>query len=337
MSLLRAVVIGCGNIGGLCDSPADDRVISHAHAYHTHPKFEISCCCDTNESNLAVFRERWGEQIRPFNNVDDLFQAEDFEVVSIATSTETHARILSLALEKESVKLIICEKPMVATINEIEQIKQRLTACPDKTVLINFQRAYDPGLGIISEMLRTQELGETLYFSAVFRKGLYHNACHLLEMIERFFGGLRQIESNHLITHDNDYFGRYYVVAGTCDGHIASVETEQYWLLDMDIYCRDGRIRLSDSGHQIEVFQPKDWSLYPGVRRLELAKTVPDSLRNSMQNTLEHGYRLMTGEDDTGIFERHLALSEKLLVMKQAFEQGKTLVDWTKKTEVGVI
>jgi len=64
MTRYKAAVIGCGMIGGSCDSPEDEKIISHAHAYHNHEQFEISCCCDIDRQALLNFRQKWGEHIR---------------------------------------------------------------------------------------------------------------------------------------------------------------------------------------------------------------------------------------------------------------------------------
>ena len=57
----RAVVIGCGLIGGQADSVFDSKIITHAHAYHNNKNIKLIGCCDTNQSILDSFKKKWGE------------------------------------------------------------------------------------------------------------------------------------------------------------------------------------------------------------------------------------------------------------------------------------
>ena len=60
----KAAVVGCGNIGGFLDYPGDKKIVTHAHAYKAHGKFELASCCDIRQKALMDFKSRWGKGIR---------------------------------------------------------------------------------------------------------------------------------------------------------------------------------------------------------------------------------------------------------------------------------
>lgn len=330
MTRYKAAIIGCGMIGGLCDSPEDENIISHAHAYHSHNNFEISCCCDTNNQTLMNFKKIWSKHIRSYSNVEELLRNENFDVVSIASSTETHAEILERVLEKESVRLIICEKPFVSTLDELREIKNNIWMHPEKVLLINFPRRYDPGFQKLAVMITENRLGKPIAFNAAFTKGLYHNGCHLMELIERLFGGIKRITANESTVIDDDLYGCYYVETLRCAGNITNFIPSGYSLFEMDILLENGRIRIADSGHRLEIHTPKESALYKGYSFLHNDYTIEDSLNKSMLHTIETGRRLLEDKytKTNNIFDSHLALSEKLLVLKHNFMSGASKVSF---------
>ncbi|MCD6163598.1 MAG: Gfo/Idh/MocA family oxidoreductase [candidate division Zixibacteria bacterium] len=324
MTHYKAAIIGCGMIGSMCDSPEDENIISHAHAYHAHKHFDISCCCDINSQSIVNFKMKWGKHIRAYSDVEELLRNENIDVVSIASSTETHAEILYKVLTKESVRLVICEKPFVSTLDELDTIKNIIKMHPEKILLINYSRRYDPGFQKLADMIIGNELGKTIAFNAAFTKGLYHNGCHMLELIERLFGSIKKVTANDSAVIDDDLYGCYFIETQQCVGHITNLVTYGYSLFEMDILFENGRIRIGNSGHRLEIHKPKEAAFYKGYSFLYPAFKIEDSLNTSMLHTIEIGRQLLEDKHlkNNEIFESHLALSEKLLILKNNLMSG---------------
>ena len=306
----------------------DKKIISHAHAYHSHGQFEISCCCDINRENLTRFRQRWGEHIRFYTDIDQLIHNEEFDIASVTTTTDAHAEVIARLLEKEPVRLIICEKPFVSKLDELHEIKKRVKMHPEKVLLINFHRRYDPGFQKLADTMASGTAGKPVGFRAVFTKGLYHNGCHLLELIERLLGQIRRVVANENRVIDDDLYGHYFIETEKCSGSIANFDCIGYSLFEMDIYLESGLVRIADFGHRLEIHRPKESRLYRDYKMLCRDVTIEDSLKKRMLHTVDMGRKLIENGvlRKNGIFESHLALSEKLLILKERLASGANLV-----------
>ncbi len=321
----QTVIFGCGMIGGLADSPGDDKIITHAHAYDCNDKFNLIACCDKEQDILDRFKQKWGAHLRDYTNYHNLIQNEEFETASVAFDTAVHAETLKELFEKESVKLIICEKPFVANLEELADIKESIEQHPEKSILINFSRRYDPGFQKLADRISGGAMGKPQYFSGVFTKGLHHNGSHMFELLETFFGPTVAVTVNKNSLIGDDNYGRYYVDMDCCGGHLANYSPEEYSMFEIDLLFDKGRIRIAESGHRLEIHTPKSSNIYSGYRYLADDITVKDSMAQSMAHIIEYGQAALEGNSDQikSIFEDHLALTERLLILKERLVSGE--------------
>jgi predicted dehydrogenase len=321
----RAVIFGCGMIGGLGDSPGDDKIITHAHAYENNDKFNLTACCDKEQDILDRFKQKWGAHLRDYTNFHNLIQNEEFEVASVASDTAIHAEILKELFEKNSLKLILCEKPFLASLEELDDIKEAIDHHPEKSILINFSRRYDPGFQNLADRIAGGAMGKPHYFSGVFTKGLYHNGCHMFELLETFFGPTMAVTANKNSLIGDDNFGRYHVEMDRCGGHLANLSSDNYSMFEIDLLFDKGRIRIAESGHRLEIHTPKNSNIYSGYRYLADDVAVDDSMVQSMAHFLKYGQTAIEDGFDRikTIFEDHLALTERMLTLKERLESGE--------------
>lgn len=334
MAVLRSAIIGCGNIGGLCDGPEDERIISHAHAYSVHSNFRLVAACDVNSKSLSKFGQKWGEDIELFGDCEEMLDEIRPEAVSVAVGTAYHAEMLYKVLSHPSPRLIVCEKPLVETMAELDELDCLLRSVPDKTLMINYQRAWDPGFAVVQKAIADDSLGRPLSFYGTFSKGLYHNGCHLLELLDRMFEGIAVVRPLSLERAGDDFAGQFQVTARRCTGQLVSMTSHRYWRTDLDVFCEGGMIRLGDSGHRIEFHRPRDWPLYEGDHLLHLEETLPDTLCKSMYHTLQAGYRIHSTGRENETLKRHLVFSRKLLRILEGLELGKAELTFENDMEV---
>ena len=113
----RAAVIGCGKIGSVfADDPllAGD-VYTHAEAYVRSPATELVAVCDRDADVAQRCGERWN--VASFTDVAETLYSADPDIVSICTPDETHYAIARLAIEAQSVRAILCEKPLATNVD----------------------------------------------------------------------------------------------------------------------------------------------------------------------------------------------------------------------------
>src|SRR5438552_16251967 len=107
--LLPVAVVGCG-VGR-----------SHiAQGYQRHSdKFRVQALCDIDAARLAVVADEFSIPRRT-TSFDDVLRMDDIDIVDICTPAAFHfGQILTaLAAGKE----VVCEKPLVLSLAEIDQV-----------------------------------------------------------------------------------------------------------------------------------------------------------------------------------------------------------------------
>jgi predicted dehydrogenase len=107
--LLRVAVVGCG-VGR-----------NHiAQGYRRNPdKFCVRALCDIDEMRLAAAGEEFSIPRRT-RSFDEVLRMDDVDIVDICTPATLHFEQILAALSGG--KEVVCEKPLVATLAEIDQV-----------------------------------------------------------------------------------------------------------------------------------------------------------------------------------------------------------------------
>jgi len=91
-----------------------------AQGYRRHPdKFRVQALCDVDERRLAAVADEFSIPRRT-KSFDDVLRMDDVDIVDICTPAALHfAQVLAaLSAGKE----VVCEKPLVGTLAEIDQV-----------------------------------------------------------------------------------------------------------------------------------------------------------------------------------------------------------------------
>lgn len=323
MKIKKAAIIGCGNIGGFLDTPEDNHIVTHAHAYAKHSGTQLSAVCDTDESRLAEFKKRWGESITSYTEIDELIKKEEFEIASICSPTFTHAKILKKLMKKEGLETIICEKPFVENIEELTAIEEIIKR-RKKRVMINFLRRFDPGFAKVENFIKDNRFGNLIEFNGIFTKGIYHNGSHVLEMIERFFGNIIKLEAISKKEADGDFLGTFLIKTKNAQGIISNFSGKNYAMFEFDTLFEKGRVKILNAGHKIEIYELKESKTYKNYYNLELTDTLHDTFSANMMHSLEFA---LDGKQNKQILKEHIDLSRKLIEIKNSLKNKNTL-EW---------
>jgi predicted dehydrogenase len=110
MRKLRVAIIGCGWAGDLQMTRGFSRLPD---------LFDIQVCCSRNEKNRRAFAARYNIP-RHTASLADVLGLADIDVVSICTPPSAHFRMITDTLGAG--KHVICEKPLVASLAEIDAL-----------------------------------------------------------------------------------------------------------------------------------------------------------------------------------------------------------------------
>ena len=128
--VFRVGIVGCGLIADkLDDVPrlATGRIPlpwAHAPAYAMVPETKIVAAADVNESVAAQFAQRWGAPAVYTDYRTDyreMLRRESLDVVSVLVPNFLHCDVTLEAVEA-GVKVVVCEVPMTASVDEADRM-----------------------------------------------------------------------------------------------------------------------------------------------------------------------------------------------------------------------
>ena len=119
-----------------------------------HPGAELTCIYDTYPAAAEELAAKLGAKVA--SSPEEIW-ASNVDAVLIASSTNTHADLLSGAMQAG--KPIYCEKPIDLDINRVKVVVQQAqqTSLP---ILVGFSRRFDPNHLGIRSALQNGEIGK---------------------------------------------------------------------------------------------------------------------------------------------------------------------------------
>ncbi len=177
MAKLRAGIIGCSGIG-----------TTHASGLVGLSNVELAAGCDFVQSTLDAFKAKYQgnwDNISLYTNHQEMLDAEDLDVVTVATSDHRHADLVVDAANA-GVKGIFCEKPMATSVEDAD----RMLEATDKngTILsIDHTRRWQPlWRHTRDEIVGGGQIGDVVYVIGTLSGGramLFRNGTHCVDAI----------------------------------------------------------------------------------------------------------------------------------------------------------
>lgn len=141
--MIRFAVLGCGRIGRM-----------HARNLARHPRAQLVSVYDIAHKAAADTAAELG--VTAAATVEDVLADPRVQAVLIATSTDTHVPLIIAAAQAG--KAVLCEKPIDLSLARAEQCGA--TIAPLKaTVMIGFNRRFDPSFRAVRERIGAGEIG----------------------------------------------------------------------------------------------------------------------------------------------------------------------------------
>lgn len=156
--LLRIGVLGCGPIAQ----------IAHFDACRKARNADLYAICDVADDLRERMRSVWEPQVA-YADYAQMLADPKVEAVVVAVADEYHVRCATQAVEAG--KHVFVEKPLGVSIEECEQLRQRLR---DTKLVgqVGNNRRFDPGVRFAKDFIET-ELGNRLSLSAWYYDSTY--------------------------------------------------------------------------------------------------------------------------------------------------------------------
>ncbi len=142
--MIKFALFGAGFIGRV-----------HANNIAAHPRATLQYVYDINTEAAEQVASRLGARVA--SSPDELWEADDVDAVLIASSTNTHADLLSGAVKAR--KPAYCEKPIDLNIERVKAVVQEAhhTNAP---IMIGFSRRFDPNHLGVREAIEEGKIGK---------------------------------------------------------------------------------------------------------------------------------------------------------------------------------
>lgn len=286
----RAVLIGCGNIGSMyADDPKIKGIYTHAEAYLACPKTELVAVCDIDEQKAATCAKKWGIT-NYYTNIDQLLAEQNPEIVSICTSDKSHADVLDIVLKSSRLKGVIAEKPL--TLNENQAMELVSRARQNRVCLaVNYNRRYSPGHQKLRDDIQAGCLGKIQKITGFYTKGILHNGTHWIDLARWLFGEICELQgfsTREQLILDDPTLDAWFKFENNTVGFLQGLDAKLYSLFEMDITGTDGRVRIINSGHEIEYYHVVDSTYYSGYKTLQKINVVEDQVSDTLLHVVSN-------------------------------------------------
>lgn len=291
--LFNTIIIGAGNIGALYDSPNSVNILSHAHGFSKHPGFELVGFIDIDSAKAKRAAKIWN--CRFFKDIEEALSAESIDVVSIAVPDEYHYSTL-LELLKLNIKFIFTEKPLAKTPVEAKDVIS-IQENTNIGIAVNYSRRYVPEFERLKHEISSQLYGKFITGSGYYGKGILHNGSHMIDLL-RFL--VNEIDSAIPIQSSYDFYKddpSISAILNFIDGRkffLQYVECKNYTIFEVDLLFERGRIKITNSGFNIEIYEIKESSIFKGYKNIFKIKEISTSLNNSIYYAVDNIYKYLT-------------------------------------------
>lgn len=278
---VTVLIIGAGNIGALFDTPQNDAVLSHAHAFSKHPGFTLAGFLDSDHAKALQAANIWGGTA--FQSLEEAFKSAAIDVAVVAVPDDYHFPLLQ-ELANYPLKLVLAEKPLTKTVAQAEQIIQ-LYRTNGIALAVNYSRRFVPEIAALQEQIAGGKCGKYLTGSGYYGKGTLHNGSHMIDLLRFLIG---EIKMHHVVSQLSDFYEddpSCSAVLDFDDGaqfFMQAVDCRSYTIFELDLLFEKQRIRITDAGFSIELQEVCDSARFAGYRNMEVSGVIDTQIGNAL-------------------------------------------------------
>ena len=286
----RVLIVGIGQIGLQYDLHLehDEFTYTHSRAFSKHEDFELLGAVDSDKERRSIFLQSY--DLPAYNDLSEALKNHSPDIVIIATTTQTHAKILSKVLEFSTPKVILCEKPLSYHLHEAQEMVT-LSEQRGVELYVNYMRRSDLGVIEIKKLLKEDGLNTNIKGVCWYSKGFIHNGSHFFNLLEYWLGPMRRfglININKQRISDEDYEPDVEVEFKKGSIIFLSAWEEVFSHYTIELLSPIGRIRYDNEGATIHFQDVIDDSVFKGYKVLNPeVKGMSNNMQNSQLNVAD--------------------------------------------------
>lgn len=290
-TLLRVLIVGCGNIAGGFDlgRPAGYLPYTHAGAYTRDGRFNLLACVEPDDKRRSEFMAAW-DVPAGFRSIEEALGAgNQFDVISICSPTDCHAYDLETALRLKP-KLIFCEKPLTTSAAETQRL---VNECAQLNIplAVNYTRRWDAEVLKLQADMQAGRWGELRSVVGYYNKGIANNGSHMLDLLHLLVGPMDIVKVGKPI---DDFFADDPTVPVWLEGAqgvpvlLACGHAGDYAIFELQLVFSEGVLTMEEGGLFWRERRAADSETFKGYRTLEAgvrrAGGYPDAMLKAVNN-----------------------------------------------------
>jgi predicted dehydrogenase len=290
-------VIGLGRVGMGYDYACTDgsRILTHAQAFHLHPRFALAGGVDPDPQRRKEFARKFA--VPGFSNTDELFAGVRPDVVALAIPTPLHLAGFH-AIERYPWKLLLCEKPIAQNRDDAREMVER-TAASGRKMAVNYMRRTEPGANTVRTMISDGTLGEVYRGAVWYSKGLLNNGSHFIDLLTHWLGEVRDVRvlSDGRVWNGVDPEPDVRIIFGTTEVYFIAGREERFNLAEVELLGTEGKITYGRSGRKIFHWKRCPDPANPGFTPLtDPPYVVPNDAERFQFHVLDDVARVLDGD-----------------------------------------
>jgi GR25 family glycosyltransferase involved in LPS biosynthesis len=270
--VIKALLIGCGNIGAGYDFNDPSKVWTHAKAYSLRNDIELSIFDEDLAKAQQTAKKYNAILVESMHDQD----YNKYEIISITTPTTTHYKFLEKVIESK-VPVVICEKPIANEATQLEQLEQLYKSGHSK-ILINYIRRFQPGYKETKERILECSKGQSLQGVIIkYKRGFLNNASHAIDLLEYIFETAFDFEKFHSSASVFDAFDYDPTITATCLFHevpvnFAGFANISYAVFEIELFFSSCKVVICHSGNEVRYYYDDkgNWNEHLGERQTAL-------------------------------------------------------------------
>tara|TARA_B100000315_G_scaffold184167_1_gene173155 strand:+ start:5510 stop:6475 length:966 start_codon:yes stop_codon:yes gene_type:complete len=285
----NVLIIGAGNIGAFFDTPANDKILTHAHAFTKHKGFNLIGFLDKDTQKAQKAAELW--RCKAFRSLDSAFEYCTIDIACIAVPDDYHYIILN-TLSKFPLQIAFTEKPLAQTNKEAKELIQ-IFKQNNIEIVVNYSRRFVPEFEKIKNDITKGIYGEYITGTGYYGKGIIHNGSHLIDVLRYFIGeidSVKPVDSISDYNMDDKSIAAVLTFENNKPFFIQCVDCRNYTIFEIDLFFERKRVRIHDLGFKIEVYEIQKSKVYENYNNIIKVNKIDTSLQLALYYAAENIY-----------------------------------------------
>ena len=182
--------------------------------------------------------------------------------------------------------------------------------------MVNYTRRFVPEFTKIKDKIASGVFGTYLSGTGYYGKGLAHNGTHMIDTVQYLLSNILSTTAyssiNDYTESDKSWTVRLELDDGT-HFYMNAIDSRCYTIFEIDLFFQFNRIKILNSGLNIEIYTSKPSDIYTGYYGLELSEVIQTSLYNSLEHLADNVYMHLKFNESLASTERNAILAQRII------------------------